>query len=286
MKELYEFRIDNDYAHLLFKEDEGEKLGLTVRKIIISPEDPRFARIGEIRKMLSREGKGLFFFSWTCNRSYTKSELQSARIFRMLSTSMFEPCGEDCGTKYDGKKECRYCGAGAKLVGALRLDTKCIPKGVDIATTIAKREIVISEKLKNLFEAENVTGIEMKPVVPVNKSHERYGKWYQLNVLEPFVSLARDGNLTGNNVFELDEAGEYRCRIKKPGHVAALNLLSEVYIDESTWSGADICVTGELFGKRMGMLHPVPKMIVSSRVRNILLENKIRKLDFEVAHLV
>ena len=41
MREIAEFRVDEDFAAMLFRDDEGEKLG-PVRKILISTSDPRF----------------------------------------------------------------------------------------------------------------------------------------------------------------------------------------------------------------------------------------------------
>jgi hypothetical protein len=55
MKEMVEFRINEDYASKLFADNEGTKLGLA-RKIIISVDDPRFGRIGELDREIKASG--------------------------------------------------------------------------------------------------------------------------------------------------------------------------------------------------------------------------------------
>ena len=50
MKEFVEFRINMEYAHLLFRDDEGTNLGDTVKVVRIEKNDPRFNVIGELQK--------------------------------------------------------------------------------------------------------------------------------------------------------------------------------------------------------------------------------------------
>ena len=50
MKEIVEFRIIMEYAHLLFRDDEGTNLGDSVKVVKIGKNDPRFNIIGELQK--------------------------------------------------------------------------------------------------------------------------------------------------------------------------------------------------------------------------------------------
>lgn len=64
MKEVYEFRVREEYAGRLFKPTEGKKLGwtklfgdkfVTVRKIELSVDDPKFKQVGELNTLLKEE---------------------------------------------------------------------------------------------------------------------------------------------------------------------------------------------------------------------------------------
>jgi hypothetical protein len=68
MKEVYEFRVREKYASRLFAPEEGVKLSqgemfaeIAVRKIQISPDDPRFVQIGVIQAAL-KEHKNCFWY--------------------------------------------------------------------------------------------------------------------------------------------------------------------------------------------------------------------------------
>ena len=101
MREQYEFRIYESIAKHLFAPDVGEHLGGVVRRVELSPDDPRFVKLGEIESLM-RRGKDIAFTYWNVHRSYSKAELEEAELFRMKITSAFEPTGEQCGTVYDG----------------------------------------------------------------------------------------------------------------------------------------------------------------------------------------
>ena len=78
MKEYIEFRILKEYAHLLFKENEGSCLGETVRKIKIDPTLPMFKKIGELQKE-ARSKHDFFFTCFEYKRLYTEEEINNAK---------------------------------------------------------------------------------------------------------------------------------------------------------------------------------------------------------------
>ncbi len=49
MREIYEVRVPEEYAGLLFDSDEGERLGDLVRKVLMPANDQRLQRIGGAR---------------------------------------------------------------------------------------------------------------------------------------------------------------------------------------------------------------------------------------------
>ena len=64
----------------------------------------------------------------------------------------------------------------------------------------------------------------------------------------------------GNNPFDFDEEGEFRC---PSNHVAGLNLLTEMTLSRLSWSGDDIVATRQLAGIREGALVPEPSFLIS-----------------------
>src|SRR5262245_25093247 len=126
MKETYEFRINQDHAHLLFEKKEGKDLGESVKVIQITVDDPRFDKIGQLQKKLKKK-KDMFFSGWDIKYAYTPEELEHARLFCFKVPARFEPAGEECGTGYDASEACPICKGDAKRVGPLRLKAGSIP---------------------------------------------------------------------------------------------------------------------------------------------------------------
>ena len=163
MQELAEFRVDERFAPMLFADGEGKRLGDSVRKVEIETNDPRLEKVGRLQSELrAKQGKP-FFYGWIVRRRYTKDELAAAACFHLTISTVFEPPGESCGTKYDGSTVCPRCGAGAAQASDLRLDLRKVPKGKKIATTIAD-EIIVSQCLAERMTDAGLTGFELRPV--------------------------------------------------------------------------------------------------------------------------
>jgi len=162
MQEIAEFRVNEKFASKLFADNEGKKLGDLVRKVKLATNDPRYRRVGELDRKLSRSDKA-FFFSWHVQRHYTRDEIASAACFQLSISAVFEPAGEECGTKYDESMACPKCGAGAAQVSDLRLDLRKAPKNKHIACTIAD-EVIVSQWLAEQMTDAGLTGFELYPV--------------------------------------------------------------------------------------------------------------------------
>lgn len=163
MREIAEFRVDEDFAPQLFAANEGKRLGDSIRKVEIATDDPRFERIGELQRETRAETDRSFFYGWHIKRQYSAREMQEAKLFSLWITAVFEPAGEECGTKYDESTACPKCGAGATQVSDLRLDLRKAPKNKDIAGTIAN-EIIVSQRLAEKMIGAGLTGFELRPV--------------------------------------------------------------------------------------------------------------------------
>jgi hypothetical protein len=265
-------------------------------------------------------------------------------MFLMRITSVFEPCGEECGTKYDESTACPKCGAGGIQKSTLTLDFRRLPKRADIAATIAN-ERVVSQRLAQLMVDAGVSGFELRPVrhkarydddpadlaatsagralleeahrlgyaltswqfwVWLNRPEQSnrvdnaqrentsklersdaaqrgiWPVWYQL-VITSLPLPCVPPTCFGINPFDKDTEGKYRCPL---GHVSGLNILSEVSVAGAAWQGSDLSLTSEFVGARGGVLRPAPLILVSPKVRALLLDNRIKGAEFEVAHLV
>jgi len=129
-------------------------------------------------------------------------------------------------------------------------------------------------------EAENLERLK-KRYAASNKP----GKWFQLVIKSPPVSLVPPTRL-GIHPFEEDIEGRNRCLYAgQKDHVAGLNRLSEVSIAGSAWDGSDIICTEQLVGVKRGILRPVPLLVISPRLRRLLIEHKVKGFREEVAYL-
>ncbi|MDB6018185.1 MAG: hypothetical protein JWR19_2674 [Pedosphaera sp.] len=290
MKEVYEFRVQEKYASRLFEPSAGEKLGwtkqfgdkfVTVRKIELSADDPKFRRVGELNALLQKNRDDFFFAGWNINRCYTASDIAQARLFLLCRIATFEPAGEECGTQYDESAACSSCKSKAKQVSPLFLDWKRIPKSKDIARTIAG-EVVVSKRMVELFERHSITGAKFGPVCHRPTTSAESKEWFQLLVKPGYAEVAAPTKM-GINPFDEDVTGQYRC---SHGDLIGLARLSEVSISRSSYNGSDIIASRQFMGTRRGLLRPERFLLVSPKLRQLIKKEKLTGCEFEVAHFV
>lgn len=302
MKEYVEFRINMEYAHLLFKDDEGVNLGDTVKVIKLEKSDPRFPKIGELQK----EARKRFDFFFSCceyKRIYTKEEIDNAKWFLLTPTRHFEPAGEECGTIYDESSACPICGAGAKQLSPLKLKRSSIPRA-DMAMTIARGdEVVVSERFVEMVRRNNLTGIDFNPVMGSGKQ-ARQLNYYQIYPhcyldfsnktifgQDPFnlsgvypggtIEYLRQDGTRYKEVFPVEI---YKC---PNGDNAGLNILSEAYMkSDPILNGLDFFASRQTVGSRGGVIRQDHLLFCSSRMMRLIKENNLKGFKFEVAHIV
>lgn len=293
MKETLELRINYDYAHLLFKPDEGKNLGTSVRIVEISKDDPRYSQIPIISKQVKEKYDRGFYFSWKIKRKYSKAELEAALLLHLKIKPVFEPAGAECGTVYDESVACEICGANRKQVGALRLKKGSIPNK-DIARTIAG-EVVVSEKFAEVFKRYSLKGALLEPVI-FDKGTFNY---YQLIASSPELELTKN-TITGDNPFKSSEGSSggvynisgydiifekevYKC---PQGHLVGLNLLSEPYVlNTPLIKDFDFFSTKQKIGVKRGLLRPEPVYLCSYKFMKMVEEEKLTGFDFEIANI-
>jgi hypothetical protein len=288
MKTTVEFRIDERDAREVLPDYAGRVLGGSVRAVKVLTDDPLYALIGQAEVERRRQGRFGFFTTYILRRTYSPDELAAAELLEAYPTAVFEPAGEETGTGYDETPACPICGAGRVQTTPLTLDlrriqpgrdidTQTIPRRKDIARTIAD-EVVVSSRLAAILR--EYTGVELGPVIDARRKQPS-PDWFQLGVSAPPVEVVTPTQY-GIDPFDLDEAGEYRCPL---GHIAGLNVLSELTIARSSWTGADLVATRQLIGRRVGLLVPSPLYLVSQRLYQRLVAEGIKGFTFEVAHL-
>lgn len=296
MKETLELRINYDYAHLLFKADEGRDLGQlskSIKIIELSKDDPRYNQIPIISKLVKEKYDKGFFFGWQIKRKYSKKEIDAATLLQVKIKTTFEPAGEECGTLYDETIACEICGANRKQISPLKLKIGSIPKK-DIARTIAG-EVVVSEKFAAFFKQRGLKGAALEPVV-LGKGVSGY---YQL-ISSPEIELSKN-TVAGVDPFDFSEGSEgvefivpggYPIKFEKEvykcpkGHTIGLNLLSEAYVLSSPLiSDYDFFSSKQKIGVKRGLLRPDPLFLCSPAFRKMVEEEKLSGFDFEIAHI-
>ena len=280
MREIYEFRILERYAPLLFSKGEGEVLKDWIRKINIAPEDPKFAAIGELAKELRSKDDHLFF-GWNVVRTYTKAELDDARLFQLLPVARFAPEGERCGTVYDDSDVCPHCGSGGRITEGLFVSQTRLPKTSDIAMSIA-HEIIVSQRLVDAFTRENITGVVFQPLHKKKRKEDGFCGWYEWIVTSGDVEIAPPTRV-GDGPFDLETEGKQACPY---GDNLGHNLLSELTVRAESVSSADVMLSRQYIGLRRGVIRPRRQIMVSPRVHALFLDYRLKGATFEVAHAI
>ncbi len=282
MREILELRVSEEEAWRCFRPDEGTLLSIgDVRKVLLPLPDERLPRIHAVNEELRKTKNRSLFWGWHIFRRYSAKELEAAELFKLWPDAIFEPSGDECGTEYDESVACPQCGAGARQASDLVLDLRRAPKKADIAQTISN-EVIISTRLAEELKAQGISGVELRPVRQAGKKGIVSSAWLQLVVGAKPVEVVAP-TVAGVDPFDRDEQGEFRC---PRGDRAGLNLLSELFVARSSYDGSDLTWTRQRFGLRRGVLRPKSFLLLSPKLRRLLVASRVRRLEIEVAHLV
>jgi len=293
MKEIHEFRIYKEYAHLLLKPGEGKDNGSKI-VVFINRDDDKFEQVRILTKQIKEKYNNSFFLYSNIKREYSKKELATATLLQMKIRTTFEPAGEECGTLYDETAACEICGANRKQVGALKLKKSSIPKK-DIARTIAG-EVVVSQKFVTAFKQKKLKGALFEPIVFAKGTSD----YYQLIASSPELELT-DKTITGVDVFDFSEgskggeftvSGGHHVKLEREiykcpkGHTIGLNLLSEAYVlNSAVITESDFFVSKQKIGVKRGLLRPEPIYFCSQAFREMIEEEKLIGFEFEIANI-
>lgn len=295
MKEITEFRINYDYAHLLFSANEGEDIGQlskSVKVIRLSKEDQRYYQIPIVAKQVKQKYNKGFFFGWRIIRKYNKHELNVAKLFHIKIKTTFEPSGEECGTLYNEKVACEICGANREQIGSLFLKKGSIPKK-DIIKTIGG-EVIVSKKLVDVVRKRKLKGVVISEIITSNVSTN----YYQINAsceLKLTINTIAGNDpftKTNNNIDSMGEIISSNIGLEKEiyvcpkGHLIGLNLLSEPHVfNASTIQEFDFFKSEQKIGVKRELLRPEPLYLCSPDFKKMVEEESLTGFDFEVAHI-
>ena len=276
MRELIEFRIPEEEAARHLEPALGTRLGDSVRKVLLPMTDGRVQLIGELDREFRKQGS-VFFTHCHIFRHYTTKELDAAELLHLRVIPVMTTCGELFGTEYEDSVACPHCGAGAPQKTELHFDLRRISSSKELAQTLAG-EVLVSSRLVEAFREHGITGAAFLPVH--HKTGKPQAQWYQLSVTSTPVDLVPP-TLVGNNPFDLDERGRFRCPL---GHLLGLNRLSELWVAREGHDGSDLVRTRQHLGVRRGVLRPEQQLLISPRLYRLLRELKVRRFEVEVAH--
>jgi hypothetical protein len=281
MKEIYELRVFEKQFPRVFNTNEGKKLNERTFIVKIDSKDPRVNNIRAIEEQANIDEKNFFYSSYRVIRKYSKSEIDNARIFTLIQKSIFEPSSEDCGTEYDSGSECLKCGAGGRQVSKLYICKERIPKNKDIVQTIAN-EILVSQRFIEIYNKNCLTGARFQPVFANRNKNASLVQWHQMIIDSASAEIIAPTK-AGISAFVDDKKGEYRC---PDGHLLGLNRTTEVTLSRTTRGDEDILYSKQYFGQRKGVLRPHREILVSPRLRSLIVKHRLKGVEFEVAHLL
>lgn len=167
---------------------------------------------------------------------------------------------------------CTKCDKKIPLINAhkLHVDYKKIKKYDIMSTYNGDTETIVSEKVKNLFIQENVSGIKFESIYQLGKENKVIDGYYHL-VLEEGI-----GDIVEPSVVEkkglCPECGMYDEFICK----TTLNF------NRITWKRYDICYTKNWFSAPPKFKN----LIISNKLYKILIQNKIKNVYFQPAYFI
>lgn len=272
MKETYEFRIPEGWALEWLEPDDGKTTSTKSVRIVTALRDSElFDRILSIQRERMRVGER-FFLSWRVRREYEKAELDAAELFVVTTSNLFEPTGEEMGCHYlpdvDGPAEAD------NRVGSLVL--KCSRfRGTSFCESIAGERLAAPE-LQALVHKERFSGVRFGPVFCKGAENSQ-ARWAELIITSHKISITSP-TLTGNGLLDA-----VTLAVDEHHPNIGLNVLSEVFIQRTSWDGSDFAVSKQTVGVHQGLLRPSRVLFVSQRLFLSLSPRMKRGLCFEIA---
>ena len=293
MKELLTLNIRNKYFSLIPRDLIGNQCGESESSSIIKIEvDTSSSFYDDILKadlFVRDKLKDDLFWWWKYKRIYSAIELSNARLFKMSVRKFYEPCGKDCGTVYDYSNLCDICKSGERQVSPLYTRKGNYLNNRDVASTIGN-EIVVSKRFVEFVNNNLLHGFTFGPVY--------VGKRLSADIFQLMIQGCEldfsEKSVFGVKPFDYSE--KYK-RVSEPfieevykcpkGDNLGANLLSEAYVkDCDNIDKYDFFISRQTIGFYRGLINQRHVLFCSPRMRKLIIDNKIRGFDFEIAHVV
>jgi len=167
---------------------------------------------------------------------------------------------------------CKRCGKKSPYITRhnIHVDYKNIKKYDIMSTYHGDIETIVSEKLRQIFIQENITGVEFEPIYQIGVENKVIDGFYHL-ILKEGIGDVVEPSIVNKKEFcpECGFYDEFICQ-------TTLNF------KRSTWDKLDICYTKNWFGGPPKFKN----LIISQKLRKILIENKVKNIYFQPAYLV
>lgn len=205
-------------------------------------------------------------------REYSKKELEQAELFYMEIVYPWELDGgtPDFGTEYI--KSCPDCNHGVIQKSDLIVNTAKLKK-YDISTT--QRGIIINEKLRLLFDANNITGYELRPVIDYKGRTEPIMHQLIINNILPVMSSETQIDIVQND--------PHCSPCKTCGRNGIIRRSEAKYERSKLKNICDLNLSTEYFGID---LYCKQDIIVSAKLRKLFQTHKIKRVAFDPVSII
>ena len=246
----------------------ADRFNTTLRVIKIEYESDEYRNISAIAVKY-----GFKAYEHTYKVEYTKKELSEAKFFEVnLSIYGKADYTEGYQTKYKDFY-CKSCCAHQLIPEGVIYINKTEFRGKDIAVSMKlNNEIIVSNKMKELIENMNMTGVNFFPAYHYNNRLKNdYLAWHMVvtNVI-PKIDSSMPMYIMDNY-----------CSVCKRHHVLPLSYVR--YTKSELVKVNDFNLSSEMFGNGW---YGSPKLIVSHNVYDLIINNRIKGCKFEIVGII
>jgi len=167
---------------------------------------------------------------------------------------------------------CEACGKKIPNLDRHRLhvDYNKIKKVDFMSTYQGDTETIVSERIKQLFEQEGITGVGFDPIYQIGKENQVIEAFYHLILQEGIGDVVEPSEIIKKGF----------CPVC--GRYDESTFQTTLNFNRNTWKGLDICYTKNWFGGP-------PKfklLIITNKLYKVLEQNKIKYVYFQPAYFV
>lgn len=246
----------------------ADRFNSTLRVVKIEYESDVYRSISAIAVKYGFEA-----YEHTYKMEYTKRELSEADFFEVT----FGIYGKaDYTESYQTKFKdfyCESCGVHQLIPEEEIYINKTEFRGKDIAVSMKhNNEIIVSDKMKTLIEGSNLTGVKFYPAYHYNnKLKNDYPAWHMVitSIMPPIDKSMPLYKLEGY------------CDVCRKHHKLPLSFVR--YKNDDIVKASDFNLSCEMFGNGW---YGSPKLIISHKVYDLIMKNKIKGCKFEIVGMV